>query len=70
MFQVNDRATHEIVTVFAVHKSGPQDDQTKFLIHQNGAWHWQWATQFEPLNCMAERPTLTVRRGQLSTAVA
>jgi hypothetical protein len=70
MFQVHARATHEIVTVFAVHKSGPMDDQTKFLIHQDGAWQWQWASQFEPLASMAERPTLMVRRGQLPAAVA
>ena len=70
MFQVHDRTTQEIVTVFAVHKSGPMDDQTKFLVHQDGAWRWQWAAQFEPLAVLAERPTLTLRRGQLATAVA
>jgi hypothetical protein len=66
MFQVHDRTTHELVSVYSVHKSGPMDDQTKFLIHKNGEWRWQWATQFEPLAVMAERPTLTVRRGAIT----
>lgn len=38
MFQVYDRLTHDVVSVFAVHKSGPLDDQTKFLVHRDGAW--------------------------------
>jgi hypothetical protein len=70
VFQVHDRSTHDLVTVYAVHKSGPMDDQTKFLVHQGGAWRWQWASQFEPLATLAERPTLQVRRGDLTTAVA
>ncbi|MCO5170512.1 MAG: hypothetical protein M9894_29610 [Planctomycetes bacterium] len=70
MFQVHDRTTNEVVTVFAVHKSGPADDQTKFLVHRAGAWRWLWAAQFEPLEVLAERPTLSVRRGLSAPAVA
>lgn len=70
MFQVHDRLTHDVVTVFAVHKSGPMDDQTKFLVHRDGAWRWVWASQFEPLGVMAERPTLSMRRGGVPVAVA
>lgn len=68
MFQVHDRRTHEVVMVYSVHKSGPMDDQTKFLVHTQGEWRWQWASAFEPLAHMAERPTLTVRRGALDVA--
>lgn len=69
MFQVRDRMADQVVTVFSVHKSGPADDQTKFLVHRDGAWRWMWASCFEPVAAV-ERPTLTMRRGQVAAAVA
>lgn len=54
MFEVHDRTTRRNVTVYAVHKSGPMDNQTKFLVH-DGGWRWAWATQFEPLEATARR---------------
>lgn len=66
MFQVQDRATREAMTVFAVHKSGPHDDQTKFLVHLRGQWRWLWATQFEPL--AKERPSAQLRMRGLAPA--
>lgn len=67
MFQVQDRSTHEAVTVFAVHKSGPHDDQTKFLVHQRGQWRWFWATQFEPM-AAKERPSAQLRMRAVAVA--
>lgn len=68
MFQVKDRSTRRVTTVFGVHKSGPHDDQTKFLVHDGEGWRWQWASRFEPLQ--AQRPTLTIPRDHLTPAVA
>lgn len=65
MFQVIDRTTRESVTVYSVHKSGPMDDQTKFLVNRGGAWRWEWAAQFAPV---AERPTLSLRRGAVAAS--
>lgn len=70
MFQAHDRTTHEVVTVFAVHKSGPADVQTKFLVHDGRAWRWLWASNFEPLQATAQRPTAAMRRPGVSPAVA
>lgn len=61
MFQVIDRTTRELLTVYAVHKSGPHDDQTKFLVSRGGAWRWEWAARFTP--AVVERPTASFRRG-------
>lgn len=65
MFQVQDRSSRETVTVYAVHKSGPADDQTKFLVSRGGAWRWEWAIQFVPV---VERPTLSIRRGAIAAS--
>ena len=47
MFEMMDRRTGRERTVYGVHKSGPLDEQTKFLIYANG-WKWVWATYFHP----------------------
>jgi hypothetical protein len=75
MFQVYDRVTREAVTVYAVHKSGPMDEQTKFLVHEGGAWRWAWASRFDPVAVepVARRSpgTARARRAQpASVAVA
>jgi hypothetical protein len=47
MFEMHDRRTGRMRTVYGVHKSGPRDEQTKFLIYANG-WRWVWAKYFVP----------------------
>ena len=49
MFQIMHRSTGEARTVYGVHKSGPLDEQTKFLVHdRKQGWRWAWAVEFEP----------------------
>ena len=52
MFRVQDRRTGAVETIYGVHKSGPANEQTKFLIF-NGHWQWVWARSYLPL---PERP--------------
>jgi hypothetical protein len=47
MFELTDRRTGKKRKIYGIHKSGPLDDQTKFLIF-SGAWHWVWASNFAP----------------------
>ena len=47
MFQMKDRRTGRTRIIYGVHKSGPRDEQTKFLIFSNG-WKWVWANNFAP----------------------
>ncbi len=39
---------NKAVPVYAVHKSGPRDSQTKFLVYNN-EWLWVWASYFTPI---------------------
>lgn len=50
MIQVLHTASNTTYTVFGVHKSGPLDEQTKFLVHEaNVGWRWHWAQEFKPV---------------------
>ena len=48
MFEVVDK-TGNRCTVYGIHKSGPRDCQTKFLIHLKDGWCWVWAESFAPV---------------------
>jgi hypothetical protein len=54
MFYVEESRSKERLLVYAVHKSGPSDDQTKFLIWKDGAWKWIWVAGYVPV--LAEPP--------------
>ena len=56
MFEMRDNRSGEVHTVYAIHKSGPQDVQTKFLVWC-GEWKWVWATEYQP----AEQETWSPR---------
>ncbi len=53
MFQMQDRRSGRLRTIYGVHKSGPRDEQTKFLIFTNG-WKWVWSKYFVPQPQSAE----------------
>lgn len=53
MFTLFQRSARRICKIYAVHKSGPSNDQTKFLINANGVWEWHWANDFEPVETRA-----------------
>lgn len=50
MFPMRQRSSGEIETIYAVHKSGPRNDQTKFLVHRDSGWEWVWAIAYEPVS--------------------
>ena len=48
MFEVMDEAGTPC-RVYGIHKSGPLDKQTKFLMWKNG-WRWVWAQDYRPVS--------------------
>ena len=46
-FQAVDTRDGRIYPIYSVHRSGPQNHQTKFLVFRNG-WRWEWSTSYLP----------------------
>jgi hypothetical protein len=53
VFKLYHTKTSRIETIYGVRKSGPDDSQTKFLIHGDCGWHWHWAPEFVPVEARA-----------------
>lgn len=49
MFQVRDKHSKKVYTVFTV-KGSPQSvvDEARFLIYKEDKWEWVWARWYEP----------------------
>ncbi|RMG15866.1 MAG: hypothetical protein D6731_07405 [Planctomycetota bacterium] len=54
MFEVYRKKDRKLLTVYGVRKSGPADEQTKFLVY-DGRWRWVWAGDVAPAGGRTER---------------